>query len=369
ATARGGADTSREIGGILVGQLCRDAAGPYVRIDTTIDALHAEEKGAELTFTHATWNHISEEMDRHHKDRRIVGWYHTHPGFGIFLSDRDQFIHRGFFNLPHQIALVYDPKRREHGVFAWHENEPRRCLRYWVGEREYVWRPPEAPAHPSKPGPEATPEQPPSERRRQEPDRFSVLGIAVVVALAAALGGWWLGTGSARDALRRAQAELDTQRLRGAEEMVRMLNAELLLALRGSLGTDALRGPLDEGLATLEDGLARLEKDPADAGAIERLRAGRDRIRRVRDAHLAADALLQRLEATSRTAEVDPRELVRTLSRHAAASGQLCVELAAIAAKEGDVPRARRLLALAASVDPAKRDLYEKKAGELEGPR
>jgi len=139
AVERGDADTSREIGGVLVGEVLRDAAGPYVKIDTTIDALHADEKGAELTFTHATWDHIHAEMDKKHKGKKIVGWYHTHPGFGIFLSDRDQFIHKSFFNLPFQVALVYDPKAREHGVFTWHENEVWRARRYWIGSREHVW--------------------------------------------------------------------------------------------------------------------------------------------------------------------------------------------------------------------------------------
>ena len=93
AVERGAADTSREVGGVLVGELLRDDAGPFLRIDSTIDALHADEKGAEVTFTHATWKHIHEEMDAKHQGKKVVGWYHTHPGFGIFLSDRDQFIH------------------------------------------------------------------------------------------------------------------------------------------------------------------------------------------------------------------------------------------------------------------------------------
>ncbi|TMQ25117.1 MAG: hypothetical protein E6J90_06620, partial [Deltaproteobacteria bacterium] len=120
-------------GGVLVGEVLRDDAGPYLRIDATIDALHADEKGAELTFTHATWEHIHKEMDGKHQDKRVVGWYHTHPGFGVFLSDRDQFIHKSFFNLPFQVAFVYDPKSREHGMFTWHDNEVWRARRYWIG--------------------------------------------------------------------------------------------------------------------------------------------------------------------------------------------------------------------------------------------
>ncbi|MBC7978909.1 MAG: Mov34/MPN/PAD-1 family protein, partial [Myxococcales bacterium] len=145
AVARGDTDTTREIGGVLIGELLRDDAGPYLRIDGTIDALHAEEKGAELTFTHATWEHIHKEMDAKHQDKRVVGWYHTHPGFGIFLSDRDQFIHKSFFNLPFQVAFVYDPKSREHGMFTWHDNEISRVRCYWIGAREQTWDGPRAP--------------------------------------------------------------------------------------------------------------------------------------------------------------------------------------------------------------------------------
>ena len=51
-------------------------------------------------------------MDAEHSEERIVGWYHTHPGFGIFLSGMDLFIQDHFFNLPWQVAFVYDPLRR-----------------------------------------------------------------------------------------------------------------------------------------------------------------------------------------------------------------------------------------------------------------
>jgi hypothetical protein len=63
--------------------------------------------------------HIQTEMDRSYADKRILGWYHTHPGFGIFLSEMDMFIHRNFFNLPWQLAYVYDPHADEDGMFTW----------------------------------------------------------------------------------------------------------------------------------------------------------------------------------------------------------------------------------------------------------
>jgi len=370
ATTRGGDDTTREVGGILVGEVCRDEAGPYVRVDTTIDALHAEEKGTELTFTHATWDHIHKEMDERHKDKRILGWYHTHPGFGIFLSDRDQFIHKSFFNLPYQIALVYDPKSREHGVFAWQENEPARCQRYWVGTSEYVWRPP-APPEPNtmETATERPSTSPPAGQPGPELDRASLLMGAVVLAILAGLIGWWLGSGTARAAVGKARTELNQQRVAGAQEMVKGLNTELLLMLRRSLGGEAMRRPIEQVLDDLAAGLTALEKDPADKEALASVRGAQRKLRELRDSHLRADTTLRSLAETSRQGRLDPTEVIRVLNLQAAAIGQICVELAEVAAKAGDRARALRLLEVAARIDPDKMKFYRRKLDELEKKR
>ncbi len=52
-----------------------------------------------------------------------MGWYHTHPDFGIFLSGHDQFIHRHFFAQPLQVAYVVDPIRQTRGFFQWRDGE------------------------------------------------------------------------------------------------------------------------------------------------------------------------------------------------------------------------------------------------------
>ena len=59
------------------------------------------------------------ERDKLHPDLDIVGWYHTHPDFGIFLSGHDLFIHRNFFDQPLQVAYVVDPIRQTRGFFRW----------------------------------------------------------------------------------------------------------------------------------------------------------------------------------------------------------------------------------------------------------
>ena len=35
-------------------------------------------------------------LEREHPGLKIVGWYHTHPGFGVEFSEMDLFIQRIF---------------------------------------------------------------------------------------------------------------------------------------------------------------------------------------------------------------------------------------------------------------------------------
>jgi proteasome lid subunit RPN8/RPN11 len=105
-----------EVGGVLLG--VGDASG--VRVETALPALAARGGSTHVTFTADTWAEIHRAIDERFAGMTIVGWYHTHPGFGVFLSEMDLFIHRSFFDLPFQLAVVVDPLAGERGVFAWH---------------------------------------------------------------------------------------------------------------------------------------------------------------------------------------------------------------------------------------------------------
>ena len=105
-----------EICGVLLGHAEPDGR---VVIDECIRGEGASQGGAHVTFTQDTWQHIYKEKDSLFPNHAIVGWYHSHPGFGIFLSDYDLFIHRNFFSAPHQVAWVFDPHSDEEGCFGW----------------------------------------------------------------------------------------------------------------------------------------------------------------------------------------------------------------------------------------------------------
>lgn len=126
-------DASVEICGVLVGKWGKDDLGPFAEVTDYIRCDSASSKFAEVTFTHESWAQINEQMDSKFVDKRIIGWYHSHPDFGIFLSDRDCFIHEHFFSGPGQVAYVVDPVRDLEGVFEWQGGKPTPMSHYWIG--------------------------------------------------------------------------------------------------------------------------------------------------------------------------------------------------------------------------------------------
>ncbi len=116
-------DTSVELGGILLGKECVDPATgePFVWVTQSLEAKHYANTQASFTYTHDSWEEITRERDRLHPEFDIVGWYHTHPSFGIFLSHHDLFIHQHFFAQPLQVAYVVDPINQTRGFFQWRD--------------------------------------------------------------------------------------------------------------------------------------------------------------------------------------------------------------------------------------------------------
>jgi len=113
----------REVGGVLLGDVCRDRDGRmFVVFTHTLKAEFTDETRGHLTFTHKSWLKMHTTREAQFPDKRIVGWYHTHPGWSIFLSEWDLFIHQNFFKQPWQVALVIDPQVDRAGFFVWQAN-------------------------------------------------------------------------------------------------------------------------------------------------------------------------------------------------------------------------------------------------------
>ena len=102
-----------EVGGMLFGRI----EGGKTVIVGAVPASKAAADQISLTFTHEVWDDILKKGQKFYPDMQIVGWYHTHPNFGLFLSEYDAFIQENFFQNAGQIALVIDPIAGNMGWF------------------------------------------------------------------------------------------------------------------------------------------------------------------------------------------------------------------------------------------------------------
>ena len=125
-------DMSRELGSILLGTYVQEYGEYHVVISAYIEAKYAKSSASTLTFTHETWEYVHNEREKHHPELKIIGWQHTHPGYGIFLSAYDLFIHENFFDMPFQIAYVIDPVSKRRGFFQWKQGKVEKLNGYFV---------------------------------------------------------------------------------------------------------------------------------------------------------------------------------------------------------------------------------------------
>lgn len=128
--------TNVELCGVLVGKMYADESGNFLHIVGSIRGEYARNKGTNVSFTPETWDYINEQREQKYPDYKVIGWYHTHPGFTVFFSGMDKFIQDYFFNEPYYIAVVIDPKIDSTGCFAWIDGKLKGLTKWWVGDKE-----------------------------------------------------------------------------------------------------------------------------------------------------------------------------------------------------------------------------------------
>jgi proteasome lid subunit RPN8/RPN11 len=126
-------DLENEVGGGLVGRRHIDARteDQFILIEGVIPARFTRQGNAFLTFTQDTLVAMNDELDERFPKCRLVGWYHTHPRMGIFLSHYDLWLHDHFFPEPWQVALVIEPHAGLGGFFIRQKDGQLDPLRYF----------------------------------------------------------------------------------------------------------------------------------------------------------------------------------------------------------------------------------------------
>lgn len=108
----------KETGGLLLGTV--HGALDEIQCHPAV-LLHAED-GAGTVVRFEMSPEIQDRLvakgREEYPDLRVVGWWHSHPGHGIFYSPWDVTSHRTFFGRPGLVGLVVDPTTGEKGWFG-----------------------------------------------------------------------------------------------------------------------------------------------------------------------------------------------------------------------------------------------------------
>lgn len=113
-------DTSVELGGVLFGRaLHLQECGCLVTVITHAAAGHGARSGAaSLEIGTEAWSSILADANGATVDDPVVGWYHSHPGLGVFLSGVDRRTQQAHFPHEWSVALVVDPVSDRIGAFT-----------------------------------------------------------------------------------------------------------------------------------------------------------------------------------------------------------------------------------------------------------
>ncbi len=130
--------TTNESGGMLIGTVIEEFGKQNIVINGFIEAKCSEGTPTTLKFTHETWDYVHKEIAKKYTNQKIVGWIHTHPDFGIFLSEYDKFIQENFFKDENQIAYVVDPIQNIEGFYFWINEKIERCKGFYVFDKTSV---------------------------------------------------------------------------------------------------------------------------------------------------------------------------------------------------------------------------------------
>jgi len=108
-----------ELGGALLGQVYRHQSTVFVDVAAALVAISGDHGPIHFTFSADSWSQLQKDRAEQYPELAIVGWFHTHPGLGVFYSSDDVVVHSAAFTLPWHVGLVVDPVQQEACFFGW----------------------------------------------------------------------------------------------------------------------------------------------------------------------------------------------------------------------------------------------------------
>lgn len=112
-------DITIERMGLLFGRVEQQAGIPLIVNIRASHPLHSSSASSTyVAMLHDQWPSAWRHLTPCEPDLQLLGWYHSHPGHGIFLSATDLNTQALWFRQPWHVALVYDPISHSYGAFC-----------------------------------------------------------------------------------------------------------------------------------------------------------------------------------------------------------------------------------------------------------
>lgn len=108
-----------EVGGVLLGEVERGEVSSAILVQAVLPVKTDDYGPVHFTFSADSWALLHQERAEQYPNLGIVGWYHTHPGLGVFYSADDVVVHSAAFVMPWHVGLVIDPIYKEGCWFGW----------------------------------------------------------------------------------------------------------------------------------------------------------------------------------------------------------------------------------------------------------
>jgi len=113
----------KEAMGFMLGDICEHEGRRFVMVrDIVTGALLSSAD--RVRFDNESYYELFSELDSSGFDYVIVGWYHSHPGYGCFMSSVDLNTQVTSFHESFHSAIVVDPITKEIAAF---KLKGRRC--------------------------------------------------------------------------------------------------------------------------------------------------------------------------------------------------------------------------------------------------
>lgn len=100
--------------GLLVGNRFSWHGTEYVLVDGFVTAEN-DSTAVRVNFSEEAFPELAKMLRRKMKGGMVVGWLHSHPGYGCFLSSTDISTQERFFDEEFHVAMVVDPTKEENG--------------------------------------------------------------------------------------------------------------------------------------------------------------------------------------------------------------------------------------------------------------